>query len=67
MAWSITPKIGGPYICAEPCQHTDCRQLRELIATVCPVCEKPLGEDEQWTNYEDKPTHFWCAVEAAKA
>jgi len=48
MAYSITPTPGGEFLCAEPCEHRDCKALRELIASKCGICGEPIGEGRQY-------------------
>ena len=54
MAYAISPRIGGDFICADECSHTDCAWNRDLIATTCRYCLTPIGED-RWYIWRVKP------------
>lgn len=54
----------GP--CDGTCQHTDCQELRTIAASVCALCEQPIGydqrfcQDREYTGY----VHEICLIEA---
>lgn len=44
MAAGILPKPGtklGP--CVKKCKHRDCAETKQMIAAVCPFCQKAIG------------------------
>lgn len=36
----------GP--CEGECAHTDCAKTREMAATICGLCQKPIGYDRRF-------------------
>lgn len=68
MAYAISPKIGGDFICADECSHTDCAWNRDLIATTCRYCSEAIGEN-RWYNTEPAigtdrhAVHYVCLSE----
>jgi len=49
MASSALQKPGtkhGP--CAAHCEHQDCCESRQMAASACPICNKPIGYGNQF-------------------
>lgn len=63
MGWTLTPTIGGRFICADQCRHIDCAANRKLIAAACTICNKPIGEDARYyaADVPDMYDHANCA------
>ena len=60
------PGVGlGPCL---KCEHEDCAENRQLAASRCDICKKPLGYDTKFfmDPVDDKPnfrkTHMLCRV-----
>jgi len=53
MAAGILPKPGtklGP--CTGTCKHKDCKESREMAASVCGICDEPIGFDHRFYSRE---------------
>lgn len=52
--------------CKNNCDHIDCRQIREIVKALCPLCEEPLGYGVNLTGTPDdagRLAHFECVYE----
>lgn len=44
MAVGYLPEPGSEYgPCASECSHTDCAATRRMRATLCSICDEPIG------------------------
>ena len=43
----------GP--CEDACGHRDCARTRQMAATVCRFCEKPIGYDRRFYQGPEGP------------
>lgn len=43
MAPGTLPLPGSEYLCAGPCNHIDCAQIRKTAAADCSICKTPIG------------------------
>jgi hypothetical protein len=48
----------GP--CTEPCEHSDCKALREAAAKVCSLCGGAIGYDRFFYEVGGAPEHAVC-------
>lgn len=54
--------------CAEPCNHTDCAEIRRMKTLPCTLCEEPIGTRRFYqhdsTGRWDKLDHEVCVLAA---
>ena len=64
MAYTITPKPGDKWLCANPCQHKDCVEHRKTIAALCTFCNKPIGAGVSMAfhSLDGAPAHWGCIM-----
>ncbi len=68
MAAGVFPAPGtdrGP--CDAPCRHIDCAQTREMAATNCVRCDRPIGYDRHFYRDADGLSHVPCLLQATEA
>jgi hypothetical protein len=69
MAYGILSKPGtsnGP--CETACQHTDCKQTRDMSERICAYCETPIGYERQICySFTGELVHHACEIKLADA
>ena len=60
MIWAMTPIPGSAFLCKGECQHKDCQGHRDLINSLCKICQKPLGEDAAYYREAAGYAHRLC-------
>lgn len=73
MAAGILSKPGAEYgPCVDACEHLDCKSLRTIAESVCPLCQKPVGYERRFyhitpdlvAGIEDAYGHASCVEDA---
>lgn len=49
----------GP--CVDDCDHTDCKQSREMAETECPICGDAIGYETPFYDRDGVLVHAACA------
>ncbi len=69
MGYGIIPDLTtGKYMCLEPCEHRDCKAMREdfIEHNLCGICGKPLEVGDKFYYVEqgkNDKVHFVCELE----
>ena len=66
MAYATLPKPGSEYgPCLPTCSHSDCKQTRTMAATICHICNDPLGYAAPFQqDSKDRLVHLHCNITA---
>jgi hypothetical protein len=62
MGWHTAAALEEPYVCARPCQHTDCAERRRVAAARCRHCDAPIGPGAKYflEPPDESPVHAAC-------
>lgn len=67
MGWSIMPEVGGEFVCADGCDHSDCAYWRKTIGRPCAICAQPIDGGEKYYGADNGMEHALCVWEREEA
>ena len=53
-------KLSPKFVCAEPCRHTDCAEIRRMAGELCYLCKTAIGFNTRFYKEDKSSCHALC-------